>query len=147
MSNSSITEDARRRPELFRWNGPMSSADLQAWLDANPWMGRCPSDLLALWKDSGGGDVFETETILGPAGEEESGDDIVAVNREFRSRGMPVRFVVYHLGLMLSAFDSHEQNYVELERASFQVVRRFGSLDEWYQNTLRAEYAQRYGLR
>ena len=146
MSSSSMTEDARVRPDLFQWNGRMDSTSLQSWLSCNEWVGPCPSDLLALWQGTGGGEVFETETILGPLGDRELGDDIVAVNHEMRTRGMPGRFLVFHVGLLISAVDRVSGDYVELAPDRFHVVRRFASLDEWYNSTLRAEYSQRYGL-
>jgi hypothetical protein len=146
MSTSALTADARLRPDLFRWNGRMDPADLRAWLAGNQWSGACPGDLLGFWQETGGGDVFETETLLGPRGDPQIGDDIAAVNRALRSRGMPARFLVFHTGLLVSAVDTDVGDYVELDPASFHVLRRFASLDEWYRATLRQEYRQRYGL-
>ena len=146
MTASSMIEDARIRPDLFHWNGRMDPASFQAWLARNRWLGQCPADLLAFWKDTGGGDVFESETILGPLGDPQLGDDIVAVNREMHSRGMPETFVVFHIGMLVSAVDTASGVYVELAPADFHVLRQFVSLEEWYRATLRAEYRQRYNL-
>jgi hypothetical protein len=146
MSISILTDDARARPDLFNWNGRMDSADLESWLASNKWIGPCPRDLLAFWQETRGGDVFETETILGPVSDPQLGDDIAAVNREMRSRGMPERFLVFHVGLLISAVDTASGDYVELSPEEFHVLRRFVSLEEWYRATLRAEYSQRYGL-
>jgi hypothetical protein len=63
-----------------------------------------------------------------------------------RERGMPERFVVFHVGSLTSAVDTLAGDYVELAPDDFRVHRRFSSLDEWYRNTLRAEYGHRYGL-
>lgn len=71
---------------------------------------------------------------------------MVAVNRHMRTRGMPGRFLVFHVGLLTSAVDTDSGDYVELAPDTFHVVRRFASLDEWYNSTLRAEYRERYGL-
>jgi hypothetical protein len=124
----------------------MTSAELESWLAHNNWIGPCPRDLLAFWQETGGGDVFETETILGPLGDPQLGDDIAAVNREMRNRGMPERFLVFHVGLTTSAIDTESGDYVELAPEDFHVLRRFVSLEEWYRATLRAEYGRRYGL-
>ena len=124
----------------------MDPASLRAWRDHNLWLDRCPTDILVFWKETGGGDVFESETILGPSGDPQLGDDIAAVNREMRSRGMPERFVVYHVGMLTSAVDTASCDYVELAPSDFHVLRRFTTLDEWYRATLRAEYRQRYNL-
>ena len=146
MSASALTIDARLRPDLFRWNGGMDPESLRDWLSRNQWLGRCPADLLDFWQETGGGDVFESETILGPASDPSLGDDIASVNREMRSRGMPGEFVVYHMGLLISAVDTTRADFVEIEPSNFHVLRRFASLDEWYRTTLRNEYCQRYGL-
>ena len=74
------------------------------------------------------------------------GDDIVAVNRRMKVRGMPDRFVVFHVGLLTSAVDTLSGDYLELALDGFRVLRRFASMDEWYRSTLRAEYGRRYGL-
>jgi hypothetical protein len=98
----------------------MGSSDLQAWLDSNQWLGHLPSDLLNFWQETGGGDAFESETVLGPLSDPNLGDDIALVNREFRSRGMPERVVVYHTGLLMSAVDTTIGDYVELEPSVFE---------------------------
>ena len=146
MISSTLTADIRTRPDLFRWNGRMDSAELRTWLANNEWLGLFPSDLLAFWQETGGGDMFETETVLGPLGDPHLGDDISTVNREMRSQGMPERFLVYHVGMLVSAVDTVQGNYVELDQSDFHVLRRFASFDEWYVATLREEYRQRYGL-
>jgi len=146
MSSSSLTDDARVRPDLFIWNGRMDRTEFELWLASNMWIGSCPRDLLTFWQETGGGDVFETETILGPLSDPQMGDDLVAVNREMKDRGMPERFLVFHVGLLISAVDKASGDYVELAPEEFRVVRRFRSLEEWYRATLRAEYSQRYGL-
>ena len=146
MSAPSLVKDALLRPDLFHWNGGMDSATLSDWLDRNRWLTRCPADLLEFWKQTGGGDVFETETILGPSGRVQMGDELAAVNQEMRARGMPETFAVYHNGLVMSAIDTESGDYVELAPSDFHVLRRFATLDEWYEATLRAEYAKRYGL-
>ena len=146
MSTSILTDDARARPDLFIWNGRMERTQLESWLASNKWIVSCPRDLLTFWQETGGGDIFESETILGPLGDPEMGDELAAVNRAMKERGMPESFLVFHVGLVTSAVYMPSGNYVELASEGFRVVRRFASLDEWYRSTLRAEYAQRYGL-
>jgi hypothetical protein len=105
-----------------------------------------PDDLVALWRETGGGDIFETETILGPGSDRELGDDVMAVNTDFRGRGLADSFAVFHVGSFVSAIDKNTKDYVELDPATLIVRARFRSLDEWYAKTLRAEFAARYGL-
>ena len=146
MSASRLTDDARVRPDLFIWNGRMERTQLESWLASNKWIISCPRDLLTFWEETGGGDIFESETILGPLSDPQMGDDLAAVNREMKERGMSENLLVFHVGLVTSAVDMPSGDYVELAPEGFRVVRRFASLDEWYRSTLRAEYAQRYGL-
>ena len=147
MTDLDIISDARLRPRLFRWNGKMDEVSLRRWLEEHDLGGRCPSGLIAFWEQTGGGDVFESETILGPMGDADLGDDIIALNKELMSRGMPERFLVFHAGLLTSAVDTISGDFVELGLPAFDVVRRFLSFDEWYRETLREEYGVRYGLR
>ena len=146
MSTLGLMDDAHARPDLFNWNGRMESAEFESWLACNKWIASCPGDLLAFWQETGGGDVFETETILGPLGDPEMGDNLEVVNGEMKELGMPKRFFVFHVGFIVSGVDMLSGDYVELAPEQFSVVRRFASLDEWYRSTLRAEYGQRYGL-
>jgi len=98
-------------------------------------------------KRRAGGDVFETETLLGPLSDSSPGDDIGSINRDMRSRGMAQKFVVFHTGAYTCAADNEVGDYAELSQADFRVIRRFSSLDEWYVETLRKEYGAKYGLR
>jgi len=141
-----MIQDAHVRPELFKWNGRMTAETLNAWLREHGWQAAVPSDLFELWKETGGGDVFETETILGPMGDAALGDDIVAANRELHSRGMPEQFLAYYVGVNIGAVDVSQMEYVELDGTDFRSIRRFVSFDDWYSMTLRSEYQVRYGL-
>lgn len=143
---TTLINDRHRRPELFRWNGPMERSALTKWLERNVLDGRLPEDLVALWAETGGGDVFETETILAPFGDASLGEDIIEVNRSLHEAGMPSQYLVFHTGLLTSAIDTLIGDYVELAPVDFRVVRRFSSLDDWYESTLRAEYSHRYGI-
>ncbi len=146
MSSCRLLRDARVRPELFRWNGPVGPARLRAWLRQNGLEHRCPLDLVAFWEETGGGDVFESETILGPFGEPEMGDEVVTTNRAMHAGGMPLQFLVFHTDLLISAVDMSAGDYVALSPSDFRVLQRFSSFDDWYATTLRTEYAARYGL-
>ena len=146
MSTSHLNLDARARPHLFHWNGRMNRPTLLEWLQTNHLADHCPDDLLAFWEETGGGDVFESETILGPLGDPEMGDGFIEVNRAMHAQGMPARLFIFHRGLMTSAFDTEIGDYLELDPVDFRVIRRFQSLDSWYCATLRHEFGARYGL-
>jgi hypothetical protein len=144
-----LLDDARRRPELFCWFGAIPKTELQAWLEEHGLA--IPADLQSLWCITGGGDVFESETILRPnapaatTGFYEAGDDIETINASFRQAGCPEHFLVFHTGSFLSAVDLSGFRYVTLSE-SHAVISEYASLDDWYSQTLRQEFGSRYGL-
>src|SRR5689334_12612290 len=105
-----IITDAMSRPDLFVWNGPIEGRQLRRWLSKNAL--NLPEDLVAFLELTGGGDLFESETILGPYGDVELGDDLIGANISLRSEGMPAGYVVFHRGIDLSAIRSLDHKYV-----------------------------------
>jgi hypothetical protein len=140
---SRILRDALERPDLFHWNGPIDSTALDAWLQLHG-MDRCPRDLRRFWEATGGGDLFETETILGPFGKVEWGDDVLGQNEVDRDGRLTKSRLVF-------ARDDHGfGGVVDLDSGQYlgaAAGESFRSLDDWYVSTLRNEYAARYGLR
>jgi len=146
MKGMLILADADVRPELFHWFGAPSPDALEAWLCRHGLDGRLPPELLALLQRTGGGDLFESETILGPLGSEVMGDDIVGVTESYRRRGLPSDVWIFQTGCFLCGFTTDRFEYVRLDERSLTVVQRFLRLDDWYIATLRAEFGERYGL-
>jgi hypothetical protein len=72
--NSLLQQDQGLRPLLFVWNGPISAERLDTWLGERGL--EIPDDLVEFWRETGGGDLFESETILGPFGDKRLGDDL-----------------------------------------------------------------------
>jgi hypothetical protein len=139
-----ILRDARAAPRLFHWLGPIEEARLDDWLRRHDLAGSCLSDLVKLWRETGGGDFFESETILGPIGNAELGDDLIGANDFLHALGVPERFLVFCEGCFRGAVDVETGEYVQLVGTTER--ERFASLDEWYARTERAEFAERYGL-
>jgi hypothetical protein len=146
MKSLKVIEDSSLRPELFIWNGPIESDRLAAWLRRHGLDTSCPKDLQFLWQVTGGGDIFESETLLGPFGNVQTGDDVIHANEFLRRQGLPGRFLVFFVGLSYGAIDTVSGDYVELESENFRVRRHFRSLDDWYVNTARADFGRKYGL-
>ncbi len=138
-----ILEDASTRPRAFRWVGPPDPTALDAWLAeyALP----VPHDLVAFWRVTGGGTVFESEELLPPLGTPDASEALGARNVWHRSRGMAPGFILFHEGSWLSAVRAAEPQYVTLA-PGYLVEETFPSLEEWYRCTLRSEFADRYGL-
>lgn len=139
-----ILEDARDRPDLFVWYGTAPNLDLQSWQRRRGL--KLPCDLLLLWERTGGGDIFETETLIGPAPDPEWADSFDDVNEWYRKSGLPHGFAIFHIGRCLSAIRLSDGKYTILEENSNRILREYETLDEWYEHELRDEYADAYGL-
>jgi hypothetical protein len=142
--NTLLQEDAARRPDIFYFFGPIPPAELDAWLNKRKLT--VPDDLKQIWCETGGGDLFESETILGPYGKRELADDLDSVNEFHRQKGMPADWLLFHTGLGLTVVRISTGEYASLREGSYQVERTFSNFADWYANFIRKEYAQRYGL-
>jgi hypothetical protein len=143
---STIYEDALTRPRLFHWHGVVES-EFDAWLAALPV--RVHPGLASFWRRTGGGDVFESETLLGPLVPDEA-DNVLKVSEFHWNKGLPRELLIFHTGFCLSASSvdtrRHRNRLVVFKPESYEVEHTFYTFNEWYQKTLRSEYAERYGL-
>jgi hypothetical protein len=140
--NDLLRKDQEVRPDLFFWFGPISRDVLDGWVAGQKL--DLPEDLLIFWQKFGGGDLFETETIIGLFGPSESGDDLKSFNDFHRNQGLPPEYVLFHRGLYLSAVRQSDGRYVRLAD-DYSPLREYSSMDDWYSD-LRSEYAGTYGL-
>jgi hypothetical protein len=51
-----VLDDAKRRPDLFIWQGAIDQIRLDAWIGSRTL--RIPSDLRSFWIETGGGDFL-----------------------------------------------------------------------------------------
>lgn len=141
-----IFEDGLARPDLFLWFG-VNESDFDKWLTELPL--RVHPGLVEFWRRTGGGDVYESETLLGPLVSDE-GNNVLRVNESLWGRGLPQDLLVFHTGMCFSAsfvdWPRHRNRIALLKSGSFEVERWFYTFNHWYQATLRSEYAARYGL-
>lgn len=142
--NELLRTDSLLRPDLFIWNGAIERKRLENWVRERHLT--IPDDLVEFWSETGGGEIFETETVLGPFGDPERGEDLDSVNEHHRGRGMDQRFLVVHHGSALSAVRLHDRKWVVLDPDTYSQREVYGSLAEWYREVLRSEFADRYGL-
>jgi hypothetical protein len=133
-----ILEDAAMRPKLFAWHGAILSEDLACWQNQRDLC--LPTDLKDLWLQTGGGDLFESETILAPETTVTWADGFDEVNAHHRDKGMPGEFAIFHIELVLSAFRVSDGKYAILDEGGYSVLRVYESLDDWYEEELRKEY-------
>jgi hypothetical protein len=144
-----ILKDAKRRPDLFHWFGSIQRTQIEAWAQLSSIA--VPDDLLEFWSQTGGGDLFESETIfrptLTPSPEPYfiDGDDVDSANQFRIHNGMSKSYLAFHDGLFLSAVRMSDQMFVTLGE-SYEETAVFSDFDEWYLRTLRADYAANYDL-
>jgi hypothetical protein len=144
-----VLQDARRKPNIFFWFGAIPADELKEWTEH---MGiRLPADLLDFWRVTGGADMFESETVLRPDVPSRpntgfiEGDDTATANAWHRAKSLSENFFVFQTGSFLSVIDLQTLEYVSLS-AEYAPEARFASFEEWYAKTVRAEFAERYGL-
>lgn len=143
--NEQLWRDARTAPDLFMWNSPLDPHRLRQWISE-----RCsviPESLWEVWVRTGGGDMFETETLLWPMVDASHDDSVDAVNSYLRRHGLADGYVVFHTGLMLSAVRCRDGAIVEFAKKVLTHPQRvFDSLESWYVDGIRSEYSDRYRL-
>jgi hypothetical protein len=144
-----LLQDAQKEPRIFLPFGAIPAAELQGWLRRTGLV--LPSDLIELWQLTGGGDVFESETIFRPTVPSAPNscfveDDIEGRNAAYADEGKSEDLYVFQQGAFLSAVRLSDQRFVTLSEDGYTIGDSFSSLDEWYVLTLRAEYGERYGL-
>jgi hypothetical protein len=143
-----LLRDAAQHPRAFCWFGAIPKYEIDEWVQHTGLT--LPQDLIELWKTTGGGDVFETETILRPTVPSVPNsafveDDIESRNVRHNAEGKPEELFVFQEGAFLSAVHLKDHRFVTLTN-SYAVRDVFDTLDEWYTNTLRAEFGHRYSL-
>ena len=127
-----LVEDAVACPLLFVWNGRVEDVVVDGWLAERQLV--VPEDVRALWIETGGGTIFETEELLAPA----APDEPTLISS-------PVAGVVFYSGAFgRAAIQQPGGNLVLIDRD--ETVHPLSSLAAWY-FLIRGEFAQRYGLR
>ncbi|MGO9085087.1 MAG: SMI1/KNR4 family protein [Candidatus Sulfotelmatobacter sp.] len=139
-----LQKDNARRPDLFHFFGPILPEQLDAWLRGRKFV--VPPDLREFWCQTGGGDLFESETVLSPLGPADTGDDVDSVNQYRWKNGMPPDWLIFHTGIGLTVVKMSSGEYANVREVSYEVQQTFTSLADWYVSFVRREYASRYGL-
>ncbi|HEX4321780.1 MAG TPA: hypothetical protein VHZ52_12790 [Acidobacteriaceae bacterium] len=143
---SSIYEDALARPDLFHWFGIVET-DFDLWLQSLEF--RVHPGLVSFWRRTGGGDVFESETLLGPLRPDDS-ENVLKMNEFHWEKGMPRDLILFNTGCFCSAskvdWPRHRNLLVTLKPGSYAIERKFSTFSDWYLQTLRSEFGGRYEL-
>ena len=144
-----LLQDAQMVPLTFSPFGAIPAVELERWLEHADML--LPSDLIQFWQLTGGGDVFESETIFRPTVSSPPNscfveDDIEGRNAALTENGKSDNLYVFQEGVFLSAIRLSDQRFVTVTTGGYVVQDSFDSLDEWYIQTLRAEFGEKYGL-
>src|SRR5579859_5466459 len=128
-----ILHDSAARPDLFSWWGPLPTSQIQLWERENSI--HVPTDLKTLWSLKGGGDLFESESILQPFGAAEY-DLIYPVTQVYRERGLSPEFRVFQKGVVESVFRISDGALFSLVNTdeNFAMIRH-ADLDQWKSGT------------
>jgi|SRR5215467_10286344 len=108
-------QDAQKIPRMFDPFGAYHWAEIQDWLRRTGVV--LPADLIELWQQTGGGDVFESETILRVTVASIPNrcfveDDIGRINGACAEEGKFGGLHVFHRRLFRSAVRFSEQRFV-----------------------------------
>lgn len=133
MIHSTIIRDSKKFSDFY-WFGAIDDRTMSEWLTSQNLV--LPSDLIDFWKLTGGGDIFENETILGPFGNPELGDDIVGCNQYHYLQGLAKEYLLFHCSYYYSAVHLPTLKYVTLND-KYKVLKTFENFDEWYKKTIR----------
>lgn len=144
-----ILMDAEIRPEHFFWFGAIDRSFVESWAVDSHF--EIPAELLDFWSQTGGGNCFDSETFFRPTALPShkpyfvNGDDFQSASDRGARNGMPNSYLVFHDGSFLSAIRRSDGAYVTLNE-KYEELGAYSDLNDWYQPTLRTEFAERYGL-
>ncbi len=149
MTTFRVIEDAKLNSRIFFPFDPIPEAELDDWLQRTGLT--LPPDLIEFWRLTGGGDIFDTETVLRPTVPTPPNacfveDDIEGFNAVAEIRGKSPDLYLFCGNCLHSAIRLSDQKYVTLKDDQYTVDQVFDSFDEWYVQVLREEFAAQYGL-
>ncbi|MFZ1517725.1 MAG: SMI1/KNR4 family protein [Ignavibacteriaceae bacterium] len=139
-----ILIDSEIKPMAFYWLGRIEKDKFNNWLKELNFI--LPDDLKEFFEITGGGTAFESEEFLCPMNIPIYESDFSEINKSYQMKGLPKDYIIFQLGVFLSAIRLSDQKYVLLEKNNYTVISEFISFNEWYANTIRDEFAVRYGL-
>jgi len=110
-----LLRDTQKTPRMFSLFGAIPLTEIQDWLRRTGVV--LPSDVIEVWQETGGGDVFESETILRVTVASIPNrcfveDDIGRINGACAEEGKFGGLHVFHRRLFRSAVRFSEQRFV-----------------------------------
>ena len=144
--NEVLQRDSELRPDLFESVGPADERAILHTIEAAPV--RIPEDVLDIWRRWGAMRIYVTEMVFAPGVCFPYSEEVVEQNVFLRGRGLPddVFVIGESSGEWLAVVGTTGLICEVRESDGFAVVEAFASMDDWYINNERAEFAPRYGL-
>lgn len=139
-----IFKDAKENPKLFRWNGSIKKEGVLKWFKLREW--NITDEMIEFYCITGGGEIFESETILGLYKNQVFGDDLESMNKYYQNKGMSIHWLLFHIGIKNSALNMDTSEIIIFDSISFKIIERYKSFSEWYIKFIREEYKDRYDL-
>jgi len=93
-----------------------------------------PKELFDFWVEFGGGDLFETETILYPLESDNNLIDCIWENNEFYyQQGLDKRYITFQQNpAQLTVFDTKTNEIVLLSNGDYIVRKKFDNFNAWF---------------
>lgn len=141
-----VLDDAMLKPELFVWNGGIGVDEIESYCKKSNI--ELPEDIRELWQKTGGGDIFESETILSPVDNISIvGENIDNINEWLREKGLFVHYLVFHIGgNSYSAINLNNMRYIVLSADNLKKIAEYASFDDWY-TALKSEVSDLFVLK
>jgi hypothetical protein len=93
-----------------------------------------PKELFDFWVEFGGGDLFETETILSPIpSDNEFIYDIINTNDFKYKNGLSHKYITFQENASyMAAFDKETNEIVIIAKDNYQEEERFNNFNAWF---------------
>lgn len=135
MTNT-VKKALRKNPYVLFEYGVPEKKELETEL--NKYDFKFPKELIKFWQNFGGGDLFETETILYPVDTDNiEYDSMPVINRFLCKQEFDNNYYIFHTNnATVTAFhkQTHEIAVFDNEPRNYKIEQRFKNIDEWFFN-------------
>lgn len=132
MITETLQKELKVNPNIFVPYGRINKRILKNELQKYHF--NFPKELIKFWINYGGGDLFETETILSPIpSEKEFVYDIKKINNFRHENGLSDKYIVFQENASeMTAFDKETNEIVILNKDKYEIEERFENINTWF---------------
>lgn len=132
MITETLKKELKKNPDIFVPYGKINKRILVEELQKYKF--NFPKELIKFWINYGGGDLFETETILSPIpSESEFVYDIRKINDFRYKNGLNKRYIIFQENASeMTAFDKETNEIVVLDKDKYKIEERFENINKWF---------------